>query len=283
MRRRGCLTPSWWSSAQRRRFTAKYKLGILRAGGGAVRLGEIGELLRREGLYTSHLTYWRKQRDDGALRELGRPAGASRATGATARSLSLLGGLRAPRCELAKARRVIEIQGNVSALLEEMLGTESDAEEHRAMIAATVEELTPIIGTRPACRALGASVATIYRRRRPAEPTTSPATADAGQGAERGRAPDGAWPSCTRSGSSTSRPRGDLRDAAGRGHATWLRRARCTGCSPPGMVACGSDAISSPTRRMRSPSCWLSGRTSCGRGMSRSCRARRSGRGSTCT
>ena len=39
------------------------------------------------------------------------------------------------------------------------------------MIDATVEELTPIIGTRPACRALGASPATIYRRRRPPEPT----------------------------------------------------------------------------------------------------------------
>jgi putative transposase len=38
------------------------------------------------------------------------------------------------------------------------------------MIAATVEELTPIIGTRPACRALGASPATIYRRRRPSAP-----------------------------------------------------------------------------------------------------------------
>jgi putative transposase len=40
------------------------------------------------------------------------------------------------------------------------------------MIAATVEELTPIIGTRPACRALGASPATIYRRRRPPAPRT---------------------------------------------------------------------------------------------------------------
>jgi len=39
------------------------------------------------------------------------------------------------------------------------------------MIAATVEELTPIIGTRPACRALGASPATVYRRRRPSQPT----------------------------------------------------------------------------------------------------------------
>jgi putative transposase len=38
------------------------------------------------------------------------------------------------------------------------------------MICETVEELAPIIGTRPACRALGASAATVYRRRRPPEP-----------------------------------------------------------------------------------------------------------------
>jgi putative transposase len=38
------------------------------------------------------------------------------------------------------------------------------------MIEATVEELTPLIGTRPACRAVGASPATVYRRRRPPEP-----------------------------------------------------------------------------------------------------------------
>lgn len=41
------------------------------------------------------------------------------------------------------------------------------------MIEATVEELTPHIGTRPACRALGAAPATIYRRRRPPEPKAS--------------------------------------------------------------------------------------------------------------
>jgi putative transposase len=41
------------------------------------------------------------------------------------------------------------------------------------MIAATVEELTPIVGTRPACRALGASPATVYRRRRPPEPRSA--------------------------------------------------------------------------------------------------------------
>ena len=38
------------------------------------------------------------------------------------------------------------------------------------MIEETVEKLTPLVGTRSACRALGASLATIYRRRRPPEP-----------------------------------------------------------------------------------------------------------------
>ena len=51
------------------------------------------------------------------------------------------------------------------------------------MIEQTVEELTPMIGTRPACRALGASVATVYRRRRPPEPQAAEAAADARQGA----------------------------------------------------------------------------------------------------
>jgi putative transposase len=41
------------------------------------------------------------------------------------------------------------------------------------MICETVEKLTPIIGTRPACRAVGASIATVYRRRRPPEPRPS--------------------------------------------------------------------------------------------------------------
>jgi putative transposase len=57
------------------------------------------------------------------------------------------------------------------------------------MICDTVEELTPIIGTRPACRALGASHATIYRRRRPPERRPSkprPASARALSEAERG-------------------------------------------------------------------------------------------------
>jgi transposase-like protein len=67
--------PELVEKAKRRRFTARYKLEILERVDACTRPGEVGELLRREGLYTSHLTYWRKQRKDGALKELGRPRG----------------------------------------------------------------------------------------------------------------------------------------------------------------------------------------------------------------
>jgi len=53
--------------ASRRRFDASYKLRILEEADGCTEPGQLGELLRREGLYSSHLTTWRKQRDEGAL------------------------------------------------------------------------------------------------------------------------------------------------------------------------------------------------------------------------
>jgi len=51
----------------RRRFTAEYKGRILAEADACSEPGALGELLRREGLYSSHLTTWRRQRDDGAL------------------------------------------------------------------------------------------------------------------------------------------------------------------------------------------------------------------------
>jgi transposase-like protein len=111
--------------AKRRTFTAKYKLEILEQAEACTRPGEVGELLRREGLYTSHLTAWRKQRKDGALRELGRPRGRKPVDKRDGEIAALKRKLERAEGELSKARRVIEIQGNVSALLEEMLGTDS--------------------------------------------------------------------------------------------------------------------------------------------------------------
>ncbi len=56
--------------AARRRFTAEYKLRLLREAEGGAAPGEVGALLRREGLYSSHLTTWRRQREQGALEAL---------------------------------------------------------------------------------------------------------------------------------------------------------------------------------------------------------------------
>ena len=58
------------AKATRRRFTAKYKLRILKEVDALMRPGELGALLRREGLYSSHLAAWRKQRETGSLKGL---------------------------------------------------------------------------------------------------------------------------------------------------------------------------------------------------------------------
>src|SRR6266536_4454371 len=120
----GVSDPELVERPRRRRFSAEYKLRILREADGCERPGEVGALLRREGLYTSHLTYWRKQRDAGALRELGRPRGRKRADPRDREIAELRRRSERLESELAKARKLIEIQGNLSALLEQLLGTE---------------------------------------------------------------------------------------------------------------------------------------------------------------
>ena len=121
----GVPDPELVKQAKRRTFTAEYKARILAEADACTQPGEIGELLRREGLYTSHLTYWRKQRKDGALKELGKPRGRKQVDRRDQEIAQLKRKLERSEAELVKARRVIEIQGNVSALLEEMLGTDS--------------------------------------------------------------------------------------------------------------------------------------------------------------
>ena len=58
------------AKATRRRFSAEYKLKVLREADGCRKPGEIGALLRREGLYSSHLVTWRRQREKGELSAL---------------------------------------------------------------------------------------------------------------------------------------------------------------------------------------------------------------------
>src|SRR3954468_496483 len=62
--------PERLERARRRQFTIGYKLRILTEADKARTTGEIGALLRREGLYSSHLAAWRRQREEGILHAL---------------------------------------------------------------------------------------------------------------------------------------------------------------------------------------------------------------------
>ena len=112
------------AKARTRRYSAAYKAKILDEYESLDKAGK-GSLLRREGLYTSRLTHRRKQRKDGALKELGRPRGRRPGDRRDQEIAGLKRKLERPKAELVKARRVIEIQGKLSALLEEMLGSGS--------------------------------------------------------------------------------------------------------------------------------------------------------------
>ncbi len=104
---------------RRRRFTADYKLAVLADYDRLTGDGDKGALLRREGLYSSHIVEWRRARDVGALAELGKPRGRKRRRSAEGVELERVR-RRNERLEseLARARLVIEVQGKVSALLE---------------------------------------------------------------------------------------------------------------------------------------------------------------------
>ena len=126
-RKRGAAVPpdpEVSAKAKRRRFTAGYKLSIIEQADQCGTPGEIGRLLRREGLYSSHLSAWRKAAREGSLQALAkkrgpRPSGGKR----EAKKVRKLERENARlREELRKARIVIEVQGKVSGLLGLSLG-----------------------------------------------------------------------------------------------------------------------------------------------------------------
>ena len=106
--------------AQRRRFTREYKLRILREADRCRQPGEIGAVLRREGLYSSHLTAWRAARERGELGakgapSRGRPADPDRAL--KARNEELARENDSLRAKLEQAEAIIEVQKKLSKLL----------------------------------------------------------------------------------------------------------------------------------------------------------------------
>lgn len=103
--------------ARRRTYTAKYKRDVLAEYEAADRGGR-GALLRREGLYSSLISTWRDQRDSGALQRLARGSGPAPADPAQREAALLRKENERLTGELDKARKVIEVQSKLSALLD---------------------------------------------------------------------------------------------------------------------------------------------------------------------
>jgi transposase-like protein len=97
--------------AKRRLFSAAYKKRILAEVDGCTAAGQIGSLLRREGLYSSHLSTWRRQRERGEL------AGGSRGRPAKPEAEQELSRLRQENERLTQAEAIIDIQKKVSQLI----------------------------------------------------------------------------------------------------------------------------------------------------------------------
>ena len=116
----GSGRPRYHKSGIRRVFTPEYKLAILAEYEVASETGEKGAILRREGLYSSLIGDWRRQHRQGLLKAaMGRSDG-----GRGGPSLSEVAKLKAEnerlRLKLAQAEAIIEVQGKVHALLDEI-------------------------------------------------------------------------------------------------------------------------------------------------------------------
>ena len=104
----------------RRQFTAQYRLRILEEADRCTEPGEVGRLLRREGLYSSHLTAWRKARRKGSLQGLSprkRGAKPARRNPLDARVRELEATVARLEKELHTAHTILDVQGKVAGLL----------------------------------------------------------------------------------------------------------------------------------------------------------------------
>jgi transposase-like protein len=103
--------------ATRRQFTAEYKLRILEEADGCQEPGQMGALLRREGLYSSHLTRWRQQQAEGQLQALAPHKRGRKPEPQMEEVVQWRQENERLRAQLEQAELIIEVQKKLSQLL----------------------------------------------------------------------------------------------------------------------------------------------------------------------
>ena len=110
--------PEVLPKAKRRKFSAEYKRRILEEADNCTESGQIGALLRREGLYSSHLTTWRRQRDRGLIQALSpKKRGRKRKDELEREVARLQRENERLRASLEQAEMIIDVQKKLSRLL----------------------------------------------------------------------------------------------------------------------------------------------------------------------
>ena len=103
--------------AERRRFSADYKQRILQEAAACTQPGEVGALLRREGLYSSHLTTWRQQRRRGERQGLTPAKRGRKADPQAAEIARLQRENERLKAQLARAELIVDVQKKLSQML----------------------------------------------------------------------------------------------------------------------------------------------------------------------
>ncbi|MDP3238592.1 MAG: IS3 family transposase [Myxococcales bacterium] len=151
--------------AKRRRFTAKEKLRVLKAADAATEVGGVGAVLRREGLYSSHLTEWRRARAAGELDALTPKKRGRKALDPNP--------LEKENTELKRALAKAELRAKRAEALVELqkkgIGAVGHpaAEGGRDAMMDTIKTIGPELSVVAACAALGLARATYYRELNP--------------------------------------------------------------------------------------------------------------------
>ena len=130
----GKANPEVHEKPVRRHFDAAYKLRILEEADRCSKVGQVGELLRREGLYSSHLTNWRHLRDEGTLQSLGpkRRGRKPKCNDATTQELDRLRRDNQGLAErLRQAETIIDVQKKVSEILGLTPTNQSESNEEK--------------------------------------------------------------------------------------------------------------------------------------------------------